>query len=380
MSALSEISRRIRIRHFWPAAAALALAAAAWAQPSPGDPPVRPATAEEQDRVIKFGSPLPGPEFLQPTLDPKLAPYRPRPDLKLRGHLQGNISDNAPALAKMWIEAFRAYYPDVTLDVPPPFGGSGTQKLMAGQIDFAIATRELFPSETGAFRQKFGYEPLCIPISGGTYRHFEFLDAIVFVVNKDNPIEKLTFTQIDGIISSTRHRGSGPLTTWGQLGLTGEWADKPIHAWGMKPHAGFEEFIIRRIMNVGDKRGEWGKDFHFAETIFPVVDRVGEDRYAIGYTAKAYIRGPVKILAVAENDAGPYHKASYEEVALATYPLSRVFYVDVNKAPGKPLDPVLGEFVRFLLSKEGQAIILKQAVFIPLRSEQVEKSEAMLSR
>jgi phosphate transport system substrate-binding protein len=365
----------------WLGAAAVgaALAGTGWAQPSPGDPPVVPATPEEQARVRQFGSTLPGVEFLQPTLDARLPAYQRRTDVELAGHLQGCISDNVPDLVRRWIEAFRALHPKVSFDAPPPYGGTGTQKLMTGEIDFCVATRDPFPAEISAFKGALGYEPLSIPVSGGTYRHFEFLDAMVFIVHESNPLERITFGQLDQILSSTHHRGGGAITTWGQLGLAGDWAGKPIHPWGMKPHAGFEEFILRGVLSTPGKRGAWRDDLNLGQTIFPVVEHVSQDPYAIGYTAMAYVRGPVKKLLVAENNAGPYHAPTYEEVALATYPLCRVFDINVNKAPGKPLKPELEEFIRFILSREGQAIILQQAVFIPLRAAQAEQARLLLN-
>src|SRR5258708_29923233 len=108
---------------------------------------------------------------------------------------------------------------------------------------FVMVSRELKPTDVSGFAEKFGYPPFSAPISGGTYRHFGFLDAIAFFVHPDNPLKQLTFDQIDALYSTTHHRGGGAITTWGQLGLTGEWADKPVHLWGVKPWNGFEEFI-----------------------------------------------------------------------------------------------------------------------------------------
>src|SRR4051812_32877036 len=124
------------------AALGCGLAGTGWAQPSPGDPPVVPPTAEDQARVKQFGSTLPGTEFLQPTLDPGLPAYRRRAGGELAGSLQGCISDNVPDLVRRWIEAFHAMYPKVVINVPPPYGGTGTQKLRTGEIDFCVATRD----------------------------------------------------------------------------------------------------------------------------------------------------------------------------------------------------------------------------------------------
>jgi phosphate transport system substrate-binding protein len=118
----------------------------------------------------------------------------------------------------------------VSIDLPPPYAGSlGAVELIKGDLDFVMVSRELRPSDVADFRKKFSYDPTSIPISGGTWRHFGFLDAIGVFVHADNPLKQLSFAQLDALYSTTRHRGAAAITTWGQLGLTGEWADKPIH-------------------------------------------------------------------------------------------------------------------------------------------------------
>jgi phosphate transport system substrate-binding protein len=241
-----------------------------------------------------------------------------------------------------------------------------------------MVSRELKPTDVAAFAEKFGYAPFSAPISGGTWRHFGFLDAMAFFVHPDNPLKQLTFDQIDAIYSTTRHRGGEAITTWGQLGLTGEWADKPIRVWGVKPWNGFEEFIRQRALSVGGRRGEWRPDVNFTETVFPLSPAVAADRYALGYSGLAYIDDNVKLLGLVPPTGGPAVLPDYDEVSAARYPLSRLVFFNTNKRPGQPLDPVLEEFLKFILSREGQQIILDQAVFIPLRAEQAAASRAML--
>ena len=252
-------------------------------------------------------------------------------------------------------------------------------ELAKGGLDFVMVSRELRPADITEFRKNFSYDPTSLPISGGTYRHFGFLDALGVFVNRDNPIDKLTFAQLDAILSKTHHRGGPAITTWGQLGLTGEWTDKPIHVWGVKPWNGFEEFVRQRVLSVGGKRGEWRDDINFVENVFPISPAVAKDRYAIGYAGLAYVGDGVKLLALASGEGGAFLPPAYEEVARASYPLSRLVYVNLNKAPGKPLPAGLEEFVRFIISREGQQVILNQAVFIPLRAEQTAVARAALN-
>lgn len=347
---------------------------------TPTLPSNKKQTDAEAEEGRKFGRRAPTPEILQPTLDPALPEYQPRKDIKLSGSFKGAASDVLPGLVKLWIDGFRKYYPDVTIDVSPPFAGSlGAKELVKGNLDFVFVSRELKPDDITDFKAKFGYEPLSVPISGGSYRHYGFLDTVGFFVNKDNPIERISFDQLDAILSSTHHRGGAAITTWGQLGLTGEWADKPIHVYAIKPWNGFEEFIRQRVLSFNGKRGEWRDDLHYDPVVFPIAQHVAEDRYGIGYSGMAYLDAGVKVLPLGENANGPFYAPTYENVARATYPLSRLVFFNTNKAPGKPLNPALEEFLRYILSREGQQMILKQALYIPLRAEQADRARALLT-
>ena len=353
--------------------AAIALASLQ-ARPLPQKP-----TPAQTELWKKQGRELPVPELLQPRLDVALPHYMPRRDIELGGHFKGAASDVLAALTKHWIAAFQKIYPKVTLELPPPYAGSlGALELIKGDLQFVMVSRELKPSDISGFSAKFGYPPFSTPISGGTWRHFGFLDAIAFFVHPDNPIKQLNFEQIDAIYSSTHHRGGKQITKWGDLGLTGEWAEKPIHVWGVKPWNGFEEFIRQRALNMGDKRGDWRPDINFTDTVFPLSEAVASDPCALAYSGLAYIDDDLKQLALVPPTGGPAVPPSYEEVSAGRYPLSRLVFFNTNKRPGQPLDPVLEEFLRFILSSEGQQIILDQAVFIPLRAEQASASRAML--
>lgn len=338
-----------------------------------------PASKAEQEQWKEHGRTLPQPEVLQPRLDPALPPYHPRPQLELSGHFTGAASDVLADLSKRWVAAFEKYYPNVTIDIPPPYAGSlGALQLIKGNLDFVFVSRELKPTDVTSFQAKFGYPPLSTPVVGGTYRHFGFLDSVVFVVNRANPLDHLTFAQLDAILSTTRAHGGGPVRTWGQLGLTGEWADKPIHVWAIKPWNGFEEFVRERVLSTPARRGEWRPDLNFVPTVFPVSPHVAADRYAIGYTGRAYVGEGVKLLALSAAAGDPAVAPTYANVALARYPLSRLCYINLNKRPGEPLNPVLSEFVRFILSREGQQVVLDQAIYLPLREAQVAASRAAL--
>ncbi|WP_370080342.1 PstS family phosphate ABC transporter substrate-binding protein [Streptacidiphilus sp. MAP12-16] len=350
-----------------------------------------PLTPAQDAYDQAHGRPLPTPELLQPTADQTLADYTPKRADALRGNYHCAASDVLADLSKKWIAGFQKYYPGVHIAVAPPYAGSlGALELIKGNIDCVFVSRELKPTDIQGFHDAFGYDPLSIPISGGSYRHFGFLDSIGFIVNKDNPIDKLSFDQLDSILSTTRNRGGAPITTWGQLGVTGAWADKPIHIVGIQPWNGFEEFVRERVLNYNGKRGEWrpgaaigstpaDPNVHWEKTVFNVATDVSNDPYAIGYTGMAYVDQPVKVLALSNHAQDPAHAPTYDNVSAAIYPLSRVTYLNMNKQPGHALDPVLEELTRFILSRQGQAVVGKQAVFLPLRESQADASTFLLN-
>jgi phosphate transport system substrate-binding protein len=293
-------------------------------------------------------------------------------------------------LSKRWIAALNRYYPRVHISVDPPYAGSlGALELIKGNLDCVFVSRELKPTDVQGFHDAFGYDPLSVPISGGSYRHFGFLDSVGFAVNKANPIEKLSFDQLDSILSTTRTRGGAPIRTWGDLGLTGEWADKPIHIYGLKPWNGFEEFVRERVLSYNGHRGEWRSaeptpnapadpDVHWETTVFKLAGEIANDPLALGYTGMAYVDAPVKLVSLSDHTGDPAYAPTYENVATATYPLSRVTYFNANKKPGQPLRPALAELLRFILSRQGQQVVSDQAIYLPLRAGQVASSRQKL--
>lgn len=344
----------------------------------PAVPTNKPQTPEQAEEGRNSGRKLPPPEVLQPTLDPALSAYRPRKE-KLTGTFKGGASDVLVALVQKWFAKFKTYHPNLSLSISPPYAGSlGAVELVKGNLDFAFVSRELKPDDIREFKAKFGYDPLSVPISGGSYRHFGALDAIAFFVHRDNPVEQLSFDQIDAIYSSTHHRGGKPITKWGELGLTGEWADKPIKVYGIKPWNGFEEFVRQRVLSTADKRGDWRYDMIAEKVVFPMAKHVADDRYGIGYSGVAYIDQGVRVLPLVGNAADGPQAPTYENVARASYPLSRLIYFNVNKAPGKPLNPAIEEFLRFVLSREGQQIVLDHASYLPLRAFQAQSGLKLL--
>ena len=367
--------------------------ATAWASDSPVSPapPVRPGTViwpEPTHSVLvpqteaekaagqETGRTLPPPELLQPELDAALPHYVPTPGLTISRSFKVGSSDVLPGLVQAWTKAFQAYQPGFGLEIVKPYAGSlGALELIKGNLDFVFVSRELKPSDISGFKDKFGYEPFSVPISGGSWRQFGFLDSVAFIVHPDNPIRQLSFAQLDVLYSSTHHRGGHAARTWGDLGLTGVWARRPITFYGIQPWNGYEEFIRQRVLSTPGHRGEWRDGIHYDPTFYLAARRIAADKGAIGYTGLSAIDSEVKMVPVSVDSSGPFLTPSYENVARATYPLSRVLYLNANTKPGKGLDPALGEFLKFILSREGQSVVRQQAIYLPLRANQVAASQ-----
>ncbi|MEV7960125.1 substrate-binding domain-containing protein [Streptomyces sp. NPDC088141] len=347
---------------------------------------VTPQTPEQDEYNKTHGRPLPAPELLQPTLDTGLGNYRTRPRNSLRGDYECAASDVLADLSQKWIKEFEKKYPKVHISVNPPYAGIlGALELIKGKLDCVFVSRELRPTDIQGFHDAFGYDPLSIPMSGGSYRHFGFLDSVGFMVNKKNPVDKLSLDQLDAMLSTTRNRGGEAATTWGDLGATCDWADKPVHIVGLQPWNGFEEFVRQRVLDHDGERGEWRPGaadgttpadpaVHWEKTVFNLSKAVSEDPYAIGYTGMAYVDSAVEVISLSDHAGDPAYAPTYENVASTAYPLSRVTYFNVNNKPGKQLDPVMEELIRFILSKQGQRVVSGQQVFLPLRSGQTRDS------
>jgi len=212
-------------------------------------------------------------------------------------------------------------------------------------------------------------------VAGGSYRTPGKTHAIAFFVNEQNPIRQLSFSQIEAIYSTT-----GKLTKWGDVGATGEWADKPIHLWGLIRPNGIAHFLQDRVL----KGGEWKSGIEERTTVgsLAALDAtnmgVAKDPYAINYAGFGNAMPGVKTVALAARDGGPYYQGTFQEVLEQQYPLSRVIYIYINKAPGKPIDPNVREFLRFALSAAGQEDVVKEGIFLPLPPSMVQAELAKL--
>jgi phosphate transport system substrate-binding protein len=284
--------------------------------------------------------------------------------------VSGNISsigsDTMNNLMTLWAETFRKFYPNVRIQVEGKGSSTAPPALIAGTAQFGPMSRTMRSTEIDQFQQKYGYKPTEVKTS---------YDALAVYVHRDNPIKQLSLAQVDAIFGKSRRRGfKQNVTTWGQLGLTGDWANRPIGLYGRNSASGTYGYFKEHALRNGDYKDTVKEQPGSAS----VVQGITEDRYAIGYSGIGYRTSGVRPVPLAENEAGPFFEGTYEEVTTGKYPLARFLYVYLNKAPGKPLDPLALEFMKLVLSKEGQESVVKDG-YMPLTATQVQQEIAKVT-
>jgi phosphate transport system substrate-binding protein len=282
-------------------------------------------------------------------LDPGLETYKAVSGVS--GNLSSVGSDTLNNLMTLWAENFNKYYPNVKIQIEGKGSTTAPPALIAGTAQLGPMSRPMKGTEIDQFEKKFGYKPTPIRTS---------VDALAVFVNKDNPIKCLTFEQIDAIFSKSRRYGyKEDIKTWGQLGLTGDWANRPVSLYGRNSASGTYGFFKEHALKNGDYKDEVKEQPGSAS----VVQGVTVDRYAIGYSGIGYATAGVRAVPIAEKAGDKCVEATAENSYAGTYPLARFLYVYINKTPGKGLDPLTNEFVKLMVSKEGQEVVVKDGYF-----------------
>jgi len=269
------------------------------------------------------------------------------------GNLNSIGSDTLNNVMTMWAESFKKVYPNVQIQIEGKGSSTAPPALISGTAQLGPMSREMKPSEIDEFEKKFGYPPSKIKVA---------IDALAIFVNKDNPLKQLTLQQADAIFSKGRACG-GPkdITTWGDLGLSGDWAAKPISLYGRNSASGTYGFFKEHALCNGDYKDTVKEQPGSAS----VVQGVAEDQYGIGYSGIGYKTSGVKALSLAKTASDPFIETEPDQVYAGKYPLSRFLYVYVNKAPNKPLDPLVREFLLYIMSSDGQEVVVKDG-YLPL--------------
>ena len=311
-------------------------------------------------------------------LDPQLPPYEPGTAVSGEITVAGNHATDDVMVA--WAKRFARFHPGVRLrlrDDTRLTTDAFDAAIAAGDIDLVPSARELVPSERERLTRRLGAPPLVVAVATGSYATKSGTHAIAFYVNAANPLERISVRQLREIYAP-----EGKITKWGDLGLTGEWADQPIRVFSVPisdPNGnplGIINYLTQRLL--GGKPG-WRRSIYQVDSNGPaleqhmlnrIVREVAANRYAIGFSGFAFGAPGTKTLAIAEIDGGPWYTGTHDEVARRVYPFTRTIYLGVNQREGTPLRPAVREFLRFVLSRDGQAAFTEGTEkYLPLTAE-----------
>ena len=296
--------------------------------------------------------------LLAQEIDPKLPVYKP--SAGVGGTLKSVGSDTMNNLVSLWAGEFKKHYPGVKIEIDGKGSSNAIPALVAGTATFGPMSREAKASELGAFEAKFGYKPTLLPTS---------IDMLAVYVHRNNPIDGLTFKQVDSIFSSTRKQGLREQSkTWGQLGVEGDSANEGITCYGRNAASGTYGYFKEKVLGDGDY-GVWVSELPGSSA---VVQAIGANPWGIGYSGIGYRTADVKPLALDKGD-GKLVKAEPANAYDGTYPLARFLYIAVNYDSRKKLDPLRAEFLRFIFSQQGQTQVLKDG-YLPLTATVARKS------
>lgn len=295
-------------------------------------------------------------------VDPKLPSYQKVQGVA--GTLNSVGSDTLNNMMTFWAEGFRKLYPNVNIQIEGKGSSTAPPALIEGTSQLGPMSRQMKNKEIEAFEAKYGFKPTTIGVA---------LDALAVFVNKDNPLNELSMTQVDSIFSKTQKRGGADITTWGQAGLNGTWAHSPISLYGRNSASGTYGFFKEHTLKKGDYKDNVKEQPGSASVVLGVT----EDKAGIGYSGLGYVTSGVKALALADKDGGQAYAANYANVLSGKYPLGRFLYINVAKVPNKPLPTLQKEFLKFVLSREGQEIVVKDG-YLPLPAPEAAKMLAML--
>ncbi len=282
-------------------------------------------------------------------VDPKLSRYSQVSGVS--GNLKSIGSDTLNNLMTLWSEGFRSLYPTVKIEIEGKGSSTAPPALIQGTSQFGPMSREMKPKERDAFEKKFGYKPNKMRVA---------VDALAVFVHKDNPIRSLTMQQVDAIFSKNRKGGyHSDIRTWGDLGLTGAWADKPISLYGRNSASGTYGYFKKVALFKGDYKDSVKEQPGSSA----VVQGIATDKYGIGYSGVGYKTADVNTVPLAVGEGEQAFDANAENAYSGDYPLARFLYIYVNKNPNRDLDPLRREFVKFVFSKNGQTMVIKDGYY-----------------
>ncbi|MCF6314243.1 MAG: phosphate ABC transporter substrate-binding protein [Verrucomicrobiales bacterium] len=289
------------------------------------------------------------------------------PDYEKVSGITGNLnsigSDTLNNLMTYWAEAFKAKYPNVNIQIEGKGSSTAPPALIEGTSQLGPMSRAMKAEELDAFEKKFGYKPTQIKVA---------IDALAVYTHKDNPIKGLTLKQVDSIFSSTYKQGGEAIKKWGQVGMESEWRNMAISSYGRNSASGTYGYFKK----VALKKGDYAPTVKEQPGSSAVVQGVASDLAGIGYSGIGYKTSGVNAIALGESKDELF-EPSFENCLSGDYPMARFLYIYVNKKPGKPLDKLTLEFLKLVLAKEGQEIVVKDGYY-PMPHEIAEEANAEL--
>ena len=324
-----------------------------------------------------------------------LPAYQPSQIVSGTIRLWGNNYVADSNLGADWEAGFRRYHPGAHLDMSGMISGLvATASLITGAADVA-GNRHITFAELEGFERMFSYDPLQIAMARGSYDVPGWMTTFCICVHRDNPLNRLTMQQLDGIFGTARDGGwdgtswhpeaargaKENIRTWGQLGLTGEWKDQPIHVYGLNLRYNNCDMFERAVFHGGDKWNENLREYanySRADGTLAIAANVlmadlSKDKYGIGWSGIQNLTPQTKALAIAATAGGPYVPLTIQTVRDRSYPLAFDMFFYVNRRPGHPLDPKVREFLKYVLSREGQAAVARDGKYLPLTAEVVRE-------
>lgn len=290
-------------------------------------------------------------------LDKNLPTYKKASGVS--GNLSSVGSDTLANLMTLWAEEFKREYPNVNIQIQAAGSSTAPPALTEGTSNLGPMSRKMKDKEIEAFEKKYGYKPTEIKVA---------IDALAVYVHKDNPIKGLSIAQVDAIFSSTRKcGGKADITKWGEVGLTGPWKDRSIQIYGRNSVSGTYGYFKSKALCKGDYKANVNEQPGSAS----VVQSVSASLNGIGYSGIGYKTSGVRAVPLAKKEGDAFVEASEDNAASGKYALGRYLYVYVNKAPNKALAPLEREFIKMVLSKAGQQVVIKDG-YIPLSSKVVD--------
>ncbi len=298
-------------------------------------------------------------------VDPNIAEYQKVAGVS--GNLSSVGSDTLANMMTLWAEEFKHIYPNVNIQIQAAGSSTAPPALTEGTSQIGPMSRKMKEGEIEAFEKRYGYKPTAIPVA---------IDALAVFVHKDNPLKGMTMLQLDETFSSTmKCGGSINTSTWGDLGLTGDWASKDIQLFGRNSVSGTYGYFKEHALCKGDFKNTVNEQPGSAS----VVQSVSASLNGIGYSGIGYKTSGVRALPLSKDGGKTFIEPTEENSIKGTYPLSRYLFIYVNKQPNKPLEPMQLEFVKLILSKKGQEIVEKDG-YIPLPAAVVAKDLEHLSK